>query len=468
MSKLTKDLETISLLPHRRSPVPWIAARQLRPTNTCQQNEMLRWRNSRYTGEISSLQTLYSPKRYVHTKNCLFAYLLTISQGIETLARHAFNSPSSTTSRNALRCLCNALLLKAETRQMFVDLGYEAKACAKLKNDNRDDEFLISRIIFLTTYANANLEELIDKHQIADMIVKNLERHTKRPGFGKPSMDPMEDMALAETAKLLFNITAFRKDRTSEFTPAIPHIITLLCKGSFATSKPLDVPVVCLVNALLNVDLSAKEVQAALFPPTEPNVLAERLMDLLKSSSKVYANDDLESTVTALVGVIRGVHEYAPEDVKEAIRTQLLPTEDDRQKVLGRSDTLPSWLLRNSTNPVTPQLRETISNLLFDMSDKDATKFVDNVGYGFASGFLFNKNLPIPQNAQEAFANAGAANRPVNPITGQFLDSERHPDLPPMSEEEQEREAERLFVLFERLVPSGSLFMILTAYMTLG
>ena len=44
------------------------------------------------------------------------------------------------------------MLLRADTRQMFVDLGYESKACAKLKNDSRDDEFLVSRIIFLTTY----------------------------------------------------------------------------------------------------------------------------------------------------------------------------------------------------------------------------------------------------------------------------------------------------------------------------
>lgn len=360
------------------------------------------------------------------------------------------------------------MLLKAETRQMFVDLGYEAKACNKLKNDNRDDEFLVSRILFLTTYANANLEELIDKHQIADIIVKNLERHAKRAGLDKPSTDPMEDMALAETAKLLFNITAHCKDKISAFTPAIPHLVTLLCKGSYVTQKPLDVPVVCLVNALLNLDLGATEVQAALYPPAEPKMLVDRLIGLLKSSSKVYSNEELESTVTALVGVIRGVHEYSPEDVKQSIRTQLLPTEDDRQNVLGQSDTLASWLLRNSTNPVTPQLRETISNLLFDMSDKDASKFVENVGYGFASGFLFNRNLPIPQNAQEAFANAGGANRLVNPITGQFLDSESHPDMPQMSQEEKEREAERLFILFERLVTRNSLPLVLLANMTPG
>lgn len=376
---------------------------------------------------------------------------------IEMLTRHAFNSPSSTTSRNALRVLCNALLLKPETRQMFVNLGYEAKVCNKLKSDNRDDEFLISRILFLTTYGtNTNLVGLIDKHHLADAIVKNIERHAKRRGASNsgPITDPMETMALSETMKLLFNVTHHCKDRISSFTPAIPHIVTLLCKGSFQTSKPLDLPISPLINALLNLETGAKDVQGSLYPHDEPTALADRLIDLLNRSSKVYSNDELETTVTPLLGVIRAIHEYAPTDVKNFIRTKLLPKEADRTQVLGRSGSLPSWLLRNSTNAMTPQLRETISNLFFDMSDKDASTFVENVGYGFASGFLFSRGLPVPQNASEANAR-GSPNRPVNPITGQFIDAERQPEGPEMTEEEREREAERLFVLFERLNANG-------------
>ncbi|EMR72002.1 putative guanine nucleotide exchange factor synembryn protein [Eutypa lata UCREL1] len=204
-------------------------------------------------------------------------------KGIETLTRHSFDSDSSTTSRNALRCLCNALLLAPEARQKYVDLGYEAKACSKL------------------------------------------------------------------------------------------------------------------------------------------------------------------------IGVIRAVHEYASEEVKTSIRQKLLPTETDRNEVLGMGTSVPSWLLKNTTNPLTPHLRETISDLLFEMSDKDPTTFVSNVGYGFASGYLFSRNLPVPDAAAEISGGIGGGeNRPINPVTGQFLDRERQPDLPEMTDEEREREAERLFILFER------------------
>ncbi|KAK8110840.1 guanine nucleotide exchange factor [Apiospora kogelbergensis] len=417
MSKLSKDLEAICLLPQQRD---------------------------------AALEELKIYGRNPQNADPIFT-----KQGIETLSRHSFHSPSSKTSRNALRCLCNAMLLKPDTRQMFVDLGFESKACSQLKNDNRDDEFLISRVIFLTTYnTNVDIEALVDKHNLAGIITKNLERHAKRSAMpDPPPPDPMQEMALVETLKLLFNITHHCKDKTSSFTPCIPHIVILLCQSTIGSSKPLDPPIGTLINALLNLDLGAKDIQTALFPPEENTVLASRLVELMNHSRKAYGNEELENTVTALVGVLRATHEYAPEEVKAWIRGQLLPTEEDRNEVLGQSSTLPSWLLRNSTNPVTPQLRDAISNLLFDMSDRDATKFVDNVGYGFASGFLFNRNLPIPQNAQEAFANAGG--REVNPITGQFLDSEKHPEMPEMTEEEKEREAERLFVLFERLRANG-------------
>ena len=107
------------------------------------------------------------------------------------------------------------------------------------------------------------------------------------------------------------------------------------------------------------------------------------------------------------------------------------------------------------------------------MSGKDARAFVQNVGYGFASGFLFQHNVPMPENALEAWSTSetqsegsgGSGNRisqdsggskesqkPVNPVTGQRREFETRVEEPEMTEEEKEREAEKLFVLFERCV----------------
>lgn len=110
----------------------------------------------------------------------------------------------------------------------------------------------------------------------------------------------------------------------------------------------------------------------------------------------------------------------------------LLPTFDERARPLGTSDTLSAKLLKLSIDAMVPTLREGISSLMFELSGKDAQKMVENVGYGFAAGFLVDNNMSIPVDASEAFAtgNASGAARedvdgagreriPINPITGQ-------------------------------------------------
>jgi hypothetical protein len=348
-----------------------------------------------------------------------------------------------------------------------VDLGYEPKACRKLKNDSRDDEFLISRLILLTTYGTSvDLPALVEQHQLADSIVLNLSRHATR--FSAPSAptsraDPMEDMALAETLKLLFNVTNFAKAHISSFDAALPHITAILCSHAVPQAKtPLDPPFSLLINVLLNLDLSTPTAQSALYPEAEPARVANRLTYLLDLAMKSYTDSNLDQSVSPLICALSLVYEHAPttpetnaNSVRATIRAALLPTEEDRKTVLGKTDTLPSRLLRNWTNPLAPQFRSAIAHLYFDLSSKDAAQFIENVGYGYASGFLFENQINIPEGAMQGGesgegSSSGGVRKPVNPITGQLLEEEKFEDLPEMTMEEKEREAERLFVLFER------------------
>ena len=372
------------------------------------------------------------------------------------------------------------MLLKMNTRQMFIDLGYEMKACNKLKNDNRDDEFLVSRIIFLTTYgSNVNIEKLIDQYHLAENICVNLNRHAKvfvTKQKHVKELDPMADIALNESLKLIFNLTNFCPQRSIAFAPALPHILLILQRRPISSSKPLEQPIGPLVNALLNIPHDAK----ALFPKDTPAINVDRFLEILGKGTTVYRDDDLEQLVSPLLVLIWKVYEIAPKDVQRHMRGIVMPSNEDRKQVLGRTESLSGRLLRLSTNPSTPALRESISSLLFEMSGKDARAFVQNVGYGFASGFLFQNNVPMPGNALEAYgmsdsegSGSSAGNRisqesgaskdsqrstsgrgNVNPITGQRRDFETKIQEPEMTNEEKEREAEKLFVLFERCVIS--------------
>ena len=91
-------------------------------------------------------------------------------------------------SREALRCLANAMLLKPSTRQTLVDFNYGGRIAEMLqvrfswssidcrasnldKANGNEDEFLCSRILFLLTYGTSvDFQELILKHKLAQSV----------------------------------------------------------------------------------------------------------------------------------------------------------------------------------------------------------------------------------------------------------------------------------------------------------
>ena len=73
---------------------------------------------------------------------------------------------------------------------------------------------------------------------------------------------------------------------------------------------------------------------------------------------------------------------------------------------------------------------------------------VGYIGYGNAAGFLMMRGMMgSPGDVSSSDPN-------INPITGQIKEDLPDP-MAGMSEEEKEREAEKLFVLFDRLQKTG-------------
>jgi hypothetical protein len=269
----------------------------------------------------------------------------------------------------------------------------------------------------------------------------------------------MDDMALTETCKLMFNIAHFYPDLNTTFSKSIPSLVQILYRSKI-TNPPLDTPLSAVINALINLDLPEKSghhfSHSSLFPKSDPKGLSEHIVNILDAAISYYKDSELDQSAAPVLTLIRKIYEIAPENVKKHIEFLLLPTDAERSKPLGKSDTLSSRLLRLSTSAHTPTLRTSISAMMFELSGEDSSKFVHNVGYGFAAGFLMSQGMPVPENAGEAVAEGGAeGGARINPITGQRLDQEIHDDGPPMTDEEKEREAEKLFVLFERLKRTG-------------
>lgn len=399
---------------------------------------------------------------------------LTCVQGISILSRYALDQPiSANTSREALRCLANAFLLNEPSRQVFVDLGYGPKAADRLKNDNQDDEFLLSRILFFLTYnTKIDFDVLIAQHKLADSINQHIARHARnfsKSGLRKSVSSPIQDMAMVETLKLLFNITYYYPHQVAKFTSSVEPVINIVLHHPLP-NPPLQPPITYLLNALLNLDLKAAEKKTPmgrearstpLFPYSDPESVVDKLVSIFDAAIRVQPEKELDQAAAPLCTLLRRMYELATPQMKSWMRWLLLPNPKDRDKPLGQGDTLSSRLLRLSCSPNLPTLRGNISSLLFELSDKDARKFVNNIGYGFASGFLMSQNIQIPATAMEAGSNGSGndteAGTDVNPITGQRRSAEER-DAPKhieMTDEEKEREAEKMFVLFERLNATG-------------
>ena len=79
-------------------------------------------------------------------------------------------------------------------------------------------------------------------------------------------------------------------------------------------------------------------------------------------------------------------------------------------------------------------------------------------GYGNVAGFLFNKNVmsaPPPESGPNAPPTTTSTGETISPITGTTIKPKT--DVPEMTEEEKEREMEKLLVLFDRLEKTGAL-----------
>lgn len=264
-------------------------------------------------------------------------------------------------------------------------------------------------------------------------------------------MSQMDELALTDTLKLIYNVSKIYPDLASFFSTSLPHILKIVCRIDIS-DKPLDGILGGLLNALSILDLAEKTGKVfennPLFPSFDPKCNVDRLISILNQTMVLYTPEELEAKAVPLLYSLITIYEAAPDDIQKHMQQLLLPEQGDRSLPIGQSDALSSKLLKLSTSHFA-NLKVATSELMFVLSGRDAEVLTKNIGYGFAAGFLAARGIEMPQSASETYSIPNAESL-INPVTGQRLAAEPKDDLPPMTQEEKEREAERLFVLFER------------------
>jgi len=257
--------------------------------------------------------------------------------------------------------------------------------------------------------------------------------------------------------KLMYNVSHLAPNTAKLLEQSTSYLFNILCSRKLS-NPPLQPPVTWIINALSNLEYSSNE--TSIFPSGNPTYNVIKLIDVLDGSlHNKYLEFDAEFSFdnkgSVILDVLRKVYRVAPEDVREYMRKRLLPTEEERDKPLGHGDTLSARLLNLTTELLAPKARVIAGQLLFQLSESDPARFITNVGFGYASGFLLSNGIAIPQESLNK--NAEVHGTPINPVTGQTLEAEGkdYKPLAEMSDDEKMKEAERLFVLFERLKKTG-------------
>ena len=171
------------------------------------------------------------------------------------------------------------------------------------------------------------------------------------------------------------------------------------------------------------------------------------------------------------------------------LAARLLPRPVDRLLPLGTGPSLPHRLLRLLSPSLTSSASAVggsssadapaAASLLLELCGHDGDTLVRHIGFGLASGVLADAALPAPSSypastasSTTAAAAATVQGQPVDFVTGQFVEARDAAAAAAaatrdfhggggttathdMSDDEKLREAERLYVLFERLRATG-------------
>ncbi|KAF8914117.1 guanine nucleotide exchange factor [Gymnopilus junonius] len=178
----------------------------------------------------------------------------------------------------------------------------------------------------------------------------------------------------------------------------------------------------------------------------------------LRQKVKAETSDSLDDMLSPLIVLISRFC-IGDEGCKIRVRQWIVPDDLDRTSPLEQRSDILGRCLRLLSSVYHPRLKDAVGEMLYAAADSDASTLSSLVGYGNVAGFLFHKGvLSAPQPSSSSGSGPSLttpAGQDINPITGTTFQPK--PATPEMTDEEKEREMEKLFVLFDRLEKTGAL-----------
>ncbi|KAG0223706.1 hypothetical protein BGW42_005720 [Actinomortierella wolfii] len=352
------------------------------------------------------------------------------TEGIKTLMYQSCLTPTTTNgfdgpgSKEALKCLANALLLKPAIRPTFEELGGHAICSTLLKNTawSNETQFLLCRVLLLVTIDSTSIvQDIMDKYDGVEGALAVLKTQLARSPDGTMFT---QSMVLSAALKYIFNLMMvdpkitreseanLNEDEKAEasgkrFQSLIPTLASILTTIPLNKTTPLSPPHSHAVHVLLNCPITASSL---LLTRSQQALLLQVLIQMLDDTLKYHLNTDeeastdglssgtdLDEILPPLVLVLTNIASAGGE-ARAVMKARMLPDNVDRSIPLDKGNRFSARLIRRMTSVRFPLIRKTVSQLLFVICNEDPNEFTYNVGYGNAAGFLMSNGLGMPSS----------------------------------------------------------------------
>ncbi|TFK29316.1 hypothetical protein FA15DRAFT_664249 [Coprinopsis marcescibilis] len=213
------------------------------------------------------------------------------------------------------------------------------------------------------------------------------------------------------------------------------------------TSPSVTNPLIVLEKALELLDISLARYFPGKIDVDDPSVNTRVKQDT--------PQDSLDEMLSPLVVLLTRLCS-ADEPCRTRVRQFIVPDDLDRSSPLEDREDLLGRSLRMLGSVYHARLKDAIGEMLYAMADNNASTMSGLLGYGNVAGFLFNKGVLSAPGADPNAPTTTSTGEAINPITGTTIQPGSS-STADMTDEEKEREMEKLLVLFDRLEKTGAL-----------
>ncbi|KAJ1908933.1 hypothetical protein GGI03_004211 [Coemansia sp. RSA 2337] len=372
----------------------------------------------------------------------------------------------------ALTCVANTMLLLPKCRPLFADI-HGADTINKILQSGvtQTTAFLCGRCLFLSIESPKSAEYCVDSLYLPKTLAQTIRGFLDRESDKSDRFSPQQVMN--ELFKAAMSLCVYYPRDTpqgsSDDALSPEHAVKLLdiLQVSLDTLFALPLanghladPARQAIGIALNFPtLSPDPILHCWLPPKSSGAESERYRYVdriyhLFATLAATSDESYKAEITPLALVLVRLVTEQP-DVRQRLFYRVYPQNTEDYSALPEDRPgLSGTLVRLMRIPEGGMVSGAIGDFLLALLGQDVSKFILAVGYGNAAGYMLARGIAIPDSVIRQVRESVDSNL-VDPVTGRYLNQDMDRELANMTDEEKEREAERLFVLFERLNKTG-------------